>query len=148
MLDSNAPVTTPDDLQALAETHYTMSRKTINNKKSNRPKTYSRTSRTTAWRNKKEAKKMMNGNKNLESFGFMPTAVPAEVTDTPILSESDREIIQINEKMKKLQELIEPVRNLKSESSKALTYNFVRYTSVNFYFLRRLEGLKRGLDPP
>jgi hypothetical protein len=46
--------------------------------------------------------------------------------------------------MKELQELIEPVRNLKSESSKALTYNFVRYTSVNFYFLRRLEGLKRG----
>ncbi|OAD08036.1 hypothetical protein MUCCIDRAFT_158274 [Mucor lusitanicus CBS 277.49] len=90
--------------------------------------------------------KSVNIKQKLSDFGFVPSNATPNTTpvNEPILSSNQREIIQINEMLEKLQNFIKPVMNQKSEGSKAATYNFVRYTSVNFYFLKRLEGVKVG----
>ena len=135
-----------DDLRSFAESHNYQ--KTINNAlvdntlAGNRPKTYQGTSRTSVWRNKKELK-AVDIKQKLISFGFVPVTVAPNAAN-PVLSRSQKEIINIHKMLDKLQEFIKPVMNLKSEDSKILAYNFVRYSSINLYFLKRLEGLNVG----
>lgn len=140
--DNNA--TDLDDSNTFAEAQ--QPQKTINHALidntmiTNRPKTYQGHSRTSNWRNKKESQSV-DIKQKLTSFGFVP--VPQKA-DEPVLNRNQKEMIGIRQMLDTLQELIKPVENLESEDSEALTYNFVRYSSINFYFRRRLEGVKVG----
>ncbi|KAG2191293.1 hypothetical protein INT47_005117 [Mucor saturninus] len=109
---------------------------------SSRPKTYIGTSRTTLWRNRKESN-LIDDRSKLTHFGFVPVAVAATQHEV-VLSRSQKELIQINEVFLQLQDLLKPIMNKSQENSKVLVYNFVRYSSINCYFIRRLEGMNKG----
>ncbi|KAG2206290.1 hypothetical protein INT47_007304 [Mucor saturninus] len=108
---------------------------------SSRPKTYTGTSRTTLWRYKKESN-LIDDRSKLNHFGFVPVAVAATQHEA-VLSRSQKELIQINEVFLQLQDLLKPIMNKSHENSKVLVYNFVRYSSINYYFIRRPEGMNK-----
>ena len=142
--------TNVDELHSLAESHNDTSivKNSINKilvditGQSSRPKTYTGTSRTTLWRNKKESS-MIDDRSKLTHFGFVPVAVAATQHEV-VLSRSQKELIQINEVFLQLQDLLKPIMNKSNKNSKVLAYNFVRYSSINCYFIRRLEGMNKG----
>ncbi|KAI8093929.1 hypothetical protein BDF21DRAFT_320206, partial [Thamnidium elegans] len=111
---------------------------------SSRSLVYKKTSRTTLWRNRKEAV-AVNDRQKLTCFGFTTSSsTPSPVTEEIRYTRSEIELIRIRSMLAKLEEFIKPVLNTKHEGSNVDSYNFLRYHSISCYFLKRLEGKKVG----
>ncbi|KAI8095981.1 hypothetical protein BDF21DRAFT_18872 [Thamnidium elegans] len=113
-------------------------------KKSNRSLVYKGTSKTTAWRNLKQAD-AVDDRQKLTCFGFTTSSsAPSPITHEIKYSRSEIELIKIRSMFAKLEEFTKVVMNSKREGSNVDSYNYVRYLSISHYFSKRLEGKKVG----
>jgi hypothetical protein len=116
---------------------------------------YSKQSATTKWRKSVEAKKI-RPEERLEYFGFIkPIEESPQDNNATLLNvesqieaqdipHTQKETIKISEAIQHLKLLITPAMNRKDENSSVNNYQYNKFKSVYHYFLRRLEGMKKG----